>query len=196
MFYRLIILFVVVFFTEHVFCQKISKIDTIITDTSMAIIKNYKPNEDTTQVQTFFSKTLKNTYLLDGKKVSLGSGVSVYEDYYDNGTLRHLTIEADTSEYYSYHQNGVLKCEEKHVNYSPIDTVRCFCDNKQLIKEIIMSIPDYELKIFHCNGKVKAIGNIIEHMYNNGTWKHYSEDGELIKEEEWDMGKLIFTKEY
>jgi len=61
-----------------------------------------------------------------------------------------------------------------------------------------LKIPNKKRKwrYYYSNGNIQIKGCYNSHGKRNGLWKYYSEEGRLIKEEEWNVDKLISTKEY
>lgn len=86
-----------------------------------------------------------------------------------------------------YYETGELWTVEKHDNLRLVEISR-YCKNGSLITTAKI-LPEYISKEYYCNGKLKTTG-IVRNGLKEGSWKIYSESGDLITEEYYKEGQL------
>ena len=154
------------------------------------IIKNI----DSTFTDYFILKNeiMQINYYLDFSVKSIQYIKKLEEDF--NNNIEHSRIAIGIENQYS--TSGVL---EKTITHSPKGTFQGQSYSQKAFKTNV-----YEVVEFYKNKKIKNKKKycllISQHDPSEeipyGTWQYFSESGELIKEEFYQYGKLIKTKEY
>lgn len=127
----------------------------------------------------------------------IGDSVYVYQ-YYEDGNIQYLTVlynQVLISEK-AWCRNGNLLRFSKLTSF-PAHMTNYYCNgqkrNEFTLNKVIAVGPYFE---WYENGNKMKEGNYDDRGQETGHWKYYSEEGKLIKEEEWKAGKLLSTKEY
>lgn len=122
----------------------------------------------------------------------------IWKYYYLNGKIKgieHWELGKKNGEQFGFHKNGVLnyfvffkdgeveRCRYWYDENGNKTTERCLGDSLWIEKE------------WNDEFNIVRVGNMDTGNWVDGIWKYYDKNGELIKEEVWDKGKLIETKE-
>lgn len=110
-------------------------------------------------------------------------------EYFENDTIKQTGIYKEgekIGEWKRFYKNGALLSIG---SYIPAHTEIGYNDN---VVDSLKTLPNYSDFI----DDDKGVSFPIIVPLKDKTWKCYSEEGKLIKEETWDKGKLIKTKEY
>ncbi len=154
----------------------------------------YDINSTLRKTKTYF-KTGELSSISNWNDKKDKSGISL--GLYQNGMLEYFGLfNSGVGFSFGYYIDGKIKYQSQTKDNKYIGYYASYCSEGQLYEELFYDSLYYTQKGYHCNGKIRFEGDIINNSTKTSTWKYYSEQGKLIKEEEWNMGKLISTKEY
>ena len=145
--------------------------------------------------------------------------VKLYKTKENKILLLETNFVNDTIQVLQYYENGSNKFLTKEYGEMLIYE-KAWCLNGTVIREVDMSNIPYHVINYYCNGYKKNdfnMGKILyvgdyKSWYSNGKlemegtydskgkkhyiWMYYDKEGNELKKEKWDFGKLIETKEY
>jgi antitoxin component YwqK of YwqJK toxin-antitoxin module len=123
---------------------------------------------------------------LDG--VSLG--------FFESGKLESFAMYNEGVGFaYAYYESGRIKTFSQSKNTYLFRYESSYCSDGALYSETFYDSTGYSVKGFHCNGNLRIQGrNDTDYIKKIGEWKFWNENGELIRIEYWNEGKLENTK--
>jgi antitoxin component YwqK of YwqJK toxin-antitoxin module len=133
--------------------------------------------------------------IFNRNKDSHSDGLSL--DFYKNGTIKSYGISNDRTGFsYQYYESGRIKkySQSRGTYYTGYSS--SYCSEGELYSEIFYDSLDYVKRGFHCNGSLRFKGRIINNEGKEGKWEYWNKDSFLIKEQEWEKGKLIKEEEF
>ncbi|MCB0401216.1 MAG: hypothetical protein KDD41_03975 [Flavobacteriales bacterium] len=164
-------------------------------------------------------EVLEKYYYIYGKNLP-GEHWQVYYDSNFTKILLDYYCDNDSCITLQYFSNGKLERKEVGTIQGQYVYEEIWCENGQLVRKVdFMQQPNHIVN-YYCNGVKKNEFNRIagfikgdyKWWYNNGqirleglygdmgtedgTWKYFSDEGTLLKEEIWEKGVLKETKEY
>lgn len=103
------------------------------------------------------------------------NGIGITFDFYEDGRLKQQ-YQSDTIGFMGYYSS--------------------YCSEGELYSEVFYDSLDYVQKGYHCNGKMRFQGRILNNNTKEGKWEYWNKEGELIKKEYWEKGELIKEEEF
>jgi uncharacterized protein len=192
-------------------------VDTINTVEDTLRVEYYF-NEDGLYLQEFFylDGTKCETHNMEsgvshGKSISWHkNGKLMAKEEYNHGMLVGVsqrwypTGEIQTEAFYDvnggiervYYQNGNLKSVnslDQRGHYLGLS--HFWCVNGNIDKTEYYTRTEKHLVKYYCSGKIEIEGRYVD-GFIDGEWKYWNEQGELIKQETYETGELIYEKEY
>lgn len=141
---------------------------------------------------------------IESRKKLLGYSAlpdSLIEGFYLNGNLKIKSMLAAgkmVGIYFTYYSNGQDSTVASFVNNKLNGVFKKYSDTGKLLIEGKYDSPMESMRYdtVLVNDAYEIISNINWEQGKEGVWKYYSDEGKLIKEEIWDKGKLVSTKEH
>jgi len=116
--------------------------------------------------------------------------------FYETGSLESYGFYNNGVGFsYDYYEDGRIKTYSQSKDTYLTGYEASFCDDESLYYETFHDSLDYMQKGYYCNHKLRIKGRLLNGK-EEGKWQYWDEDGNLIKEETYDKGKLLKTKEY
>ncbi|MBI1287634.1 MAG: hypothetical protein GC178_08660 [Flavobacteriales bacterium] len=99
--------------------------------------------------------------------------------------------------YIEYHENGNVKFEGQYEDNVQTGLWKKFYENGILFEENMMSNGAYNglQKVYHTNGQLAVIGNAVNNL-EDGEWWFFDLDGDTLKMENYQNGKVVNEVEY
>jgi len=208
--YSIIIVFVLIYlkgFSQNEISKAMIEFDKQISSYNVSKI----------DTEYFEKKTIKNIFYYDAESVNR-KVISYYEtgelesifNRNEHGNMNGLILEFFKSSKlkshsvfnngigitYDYYKDGRIKnyYQSSEIGYTGYSS--SYCSEGELYSEIFHDSLDYIQEGYHCNGNLRFKGRIINNELKEGKWEYWNKEGVLIKEETWDKGELIDTKEH
>lgn len=174
---------------------EVLKIDTLFSVSGeVRKIRYYNPlNKIRKSISFYLGGNIKGIFNVNAQHQL--DGLSL--DFYENGAIKHYGVYVDDTGFsYDYYKDGRIKKYSQSKDNYLVGYESSFCSEGELYLEIFHDSLDYTQKGYHCNGKLRFKGRIINNELKEGKWEYWNNEGVLIKEETWGKGELIETKEY
>jgi antitoxin component YwqK of YwqJK toxin-antitoxin module len=181
---------------------------------SPSLIEDYYKNGELVRSITWYKDSLKMSEGIYTKGVKDSIWTSWYQNKQKESEFHYF--EGVLKEWSMWYPNGKKKADGYGDYCYRQGKLTEWYENGNLKEEWIFQIGQPQtFKLYYQNGKVKQEGfggeysEDVRTVYSfgrcksggykspeSGAWKYYNESGKLVKEENYDNGKLISTKEY
>lgn len=153
-------------------------------------VRNISLTKDTlSNINYYKNRRVKNKNINVWEVNEKGWVLVIDSSFYDNGQIKQTPVDWKSfkkQKIVFYFQTGIKKYEMQWINGTLVD----------------------EYKEYFESGKIKIIGNYLNpmdidpstipssrHSIEHGIWKYFNEEGKLIKEEQFENGKILNAAE-